>query len=206
MPTMPYRACLAAGLAVLLSAGSVAAQQGQQQGGQAPETPPEDVPFVYINSQQLLQEAPGANEAQKTWKREMSEFRSEVQQLRSELDSLQQAYQQQEGMLSESARQKRREEIAQKQRQLQQRMQELEQKASQRRQELLAPILDEVRAVIQQVRDEYGYSMVFDAAAAGLLAANPRLDITDTVVRRMRQRQEQQGDPQQGSGAGSDGS
>ena len=184
-------------LAVLLSLATPAALAAQQS-GQA--DPPPDAEFVYIDSQELLEKAPGASEAQQTFQQEMSQYRSEVDQLRSELDSLRQAYQQQEGMLSQSAREERQQEIVEKQRQLQQRLQELERQATQRRQELLAPILDEVRSVIREIRDENGYTMVFDASASGLLAADPRLDITGLVVQRLQERRTSQGGDGGGSG------
>lgn len=197
MRHMRTQAWLTAAALVVATTAGLPAQQG---GGDVPA----DAEYVYIDSRQLLQEAPGATEARKQWQQEMSEFRSEIDRLRSELDSLQSSYQQQEETLTESAREQRRQEIAEKQRQLQRRVQELEQKAGQRRQELLAPILDEVRSVIQEIREEQGYSMVFDAAASGLLAADPRLDITDRVVERLRERDGDQGDDQ-GAGAQGDG-
>lgn len=184
-------------LAVLLSLAAPAALAAQQS---AQADPPPNAEFVYIDSQELLEKAPGASEAQQTFQQEMSQYRSEVDQLRSELDSLRQAYQQQEGMLSPSARETRQQEIVEKQRQLQQRLQELERQATQRRQELLAPILDEVRSVIREIRDENGYTMVFDASASGLLAADPRLDITGLVIQRLQERQTSQGGGGGGSG------
>ncbi|MFW6192850.1 MAG: OmpH family outer membrane protein [Gemmatimonadota bacterium] len=187
MRSTHVQAWLAAGALVVASTAGLVAQQ-------ADGDPPADAEFVFIDSQQLLQEAPGATEAQKRWQEEMSEYRDEVERLRSELDSLQTAYEDQEDELSGSARQERRREIAEKQQRLQQRAQELEQEAGRRRQELLAPILDEVRSVIREIRDEEGYRMVFDAAASGLLAADPALDITDRVVRRLEDRGGGQGE------------
>lgn len=196
IPSLP-RALLAAAVALLLGTGAASAQQG---GGQDAEPdPPEDARFVYIDSQELLQRAPGASEAQQTWNQELQQYQAEVQELKTELDSLQQSYQQQEEMLSEAARERKQQEIREKQAQLQQRVQELEQKAGQRQQELLSPILNRVRDVISDIRDEYGYVMVFDASASGLLAADPRLDITDLVVERLRQQQDTAAGGQGGS-------
>lgn len=195
-PTTGSTLLLAAALSLAGPAGLPAQQSGQP-------GPPPDAEFVYIDSQELLEKAPGASEAQQTFQQEMSRYRSEVEELRSELDSLRQAYQQQEGMLSQSAREERQQEIVEKQRQLQQRLQELERQASQRRQELLAPILDEVRSVIRAIREENGYTMVFDASASGLLAADPRLDITGLVVQRLQERGTGQGGG--GDGAAGDG-
>jgi len=170
--------------AVLFLAGPVAAQSGAAGGQDGP--PPQGTQYVFINSQALLAQAPGATEAQQTWARELNEYRGEVESLRAELDSLQQAYQQQEEMLSQDARERRQQEIVEKQQELQQRAQELEQRAAQRQQELLNPILADVRSVIEEIRQERGYAMVFDAASSGLLAADPSLDITEMVVSRLQ--------------------
>lgn len=167
-----------------------------------PELPPDGTPYVYLNTQQIIQAAPGASEAQQKWQQELEQYRSEVKTLRAELDSLQQAYQQQEGMLSQQARQRKQQEIVDKQRKLQTRVQELEQKAAQRRQQLLQPILEDVRAVIEDIRAERGYRMVFDASAGALLTADPELDITQHVLERL-QTQSQDGGAG-GTGGGPD--
>lgn len=179
---------LAAFVVVAAGASGAAAQEAQGGSGTAP---PEDTDFVYIDSQAILQEAPGASEAQQTWSRELSQYRSEVQQLATQLDSMQTALEQQQDMLNDAAVERRRQEIAEKRSELQQRAQALEQRAAQRQQELLGPILDQVRAVINEIREERGYTMVFDASAAGVLAADPRLDITDLVIERLQEQQAQ---------------
>lgn len=153
-----------------------------------PTPPPDGTPFVFVNSQELLERAPGAAEAQRTWESQLQEYRREIQDLAGELDSLQRAYQRQESMLSEQARRQRQQEIVEKQREFRSRQMELEERAGQRQQELLRPILEEVREVLQDVREERGYRMVFDVAAAGVLSADPSLDITDLVLARMRAR------------------
>lgn len=175
---------------VAVGAGVLPADAQQAQDEQA-ASPPADTEFVFIDSQAILQEAPGATEAQQTWSRELAQYRSEVQQLAAELDSMQSSLEQQRDMLNASAVERRQQEIAQKRQDLQQRAQQLEQRAAQRQQELLGPILDQVRAVISEIREEQGYTMVFDASAAGVLAADPRLDITDLVIERLQERQAQ---------------
>ena len=185
------RRLVTAALSVLLVAGLGAGDAAAQEGGAdaQPAPPPENTQFVYIDSQQILQQAPGASEAQQTWSRELAQYRSEVQQLAAEIDSMQSNLEQQREMLNQAAIERRQQEIAQKQQELRQRAQELEQRAAQRQQELLGPILDQVRTVIAEIREEQGYTMVFDASAAGVLAADPRLDITDLVIRRLQERQ-----------------
>lgn len=166
-------------LLLLLFSGALHAQEGQANA-------PQDAQFVYIDSQQLLQEAPGAQDAQRTWNQELGEYRAEIGELTSEIDSLRQEYNRQQAMLSDSARERRAQEIAEKQRELQTRTMELEQTASRRQQELLEPILTRVGEVLDEVREERGYELVFDISASGLVSASQRLDITDLVLERLR--------------------
>jgi outer membrane protein len=126
--------------------------------------------FVYVNTQRLLESAPGAVDAQETWNRELVQMQEEVRLMRVELDSLLADYRRQETMLSETARQTRQQEMAEKNQTLQQRTLELEDQANQRRQQLLQPILERVQAEIENFRAERGFTMVFDASAAGLIA------------------------------------
>lgn len=157
----------------------------QAQQGQSSSLP--DADFVYVNTQAILQQAPGADQARETWASELEQYRSEVEALRSEIDSLRSALGQQREMLSEDAVAQREQEIQQKQQELAQRVQELERQAAQRQQELLGPILEQVRTVLQEIREEQGYTMVFDASAAGVLAADPNLDITEIVIQRLQE-------------------
>lgn len=173
-------------LVLAVYAAAPLAAQSNPAGTASPSAPPQGTQFVYINSQELLQSTPGADKAQQTWNQELEKYRGEVKSLAAQVDSLEQAYQRQETMLSDAAKQRKQQEIQQKRQQLQQRTQQLEQQASQRQQELLKPILDKVRGVIEEIRKEHGYTMVFDAAGSGLLAADPKLDITDVVIQRLK--------------------
>lgn len=140
----------------------------------------------YINSQQIIQEAPGAQEARQELEADISQYRSEVQQMGQELQQMMEQFEQQQRTLSAEARESRQEEIRQKQQEYQQRVQQLEQQAAQRQQELVQPIMERINAVIEQIRREGGYTMVFDVAAQGIIAADPGLDLTPEVIRRLQ--------------------
>lgn len=179
--------------AVALLVGGMSGLSAQQTAG-----PPEDADVVYVNSQQVLQQAPGASEAQQTWNQEVEGYRTEVQELAAEIDSMRQSLEQQRDVLNDSAIQRREQEIGQKQQELNQRAQQLEERAAERRDELLGPILQRVGQVIEGIRAERGYSMVFDISASGVRAADPQLDITDLVIERL-----QEDTPEADAGSGS---
>ena len=140
----------------------------------------------YINSQEILANAPGATEAQRAFEEDLAQYESEAQRLQAELQRMQQELEQQRLTLSPEARANREEQIRQKAQEAQQRMEQLDQMAAQRRQELVQPVMDQISDVIEQVREEGGYSFVFDVAAGAIVAADPTLDLTDEVIRRVQ--------------------
>lgn len=140
----------------------------------------------YIDSQAILDQDPAAQQAQAQFEADLTNYRAEVQELGDELQQLIQQYEQQEAMLSESAKTNRQEEIRLKQTQYQQRIQELDQQSMQRQAELVQPVMERINAVIETLRSEGSYSMIFDVAAQGIIAADPALDLTSEVVRRLQ--------------------
>ena len=69
------------------------------QGSPAPGTP-----VVYVRGQVILQAAPGAAEAARTFERELADMRTELQQQAAIVDSMLQDYQRQEVLLSPQAK------------------------------------------------------------------------------------------------------
>lgn len=140
----------------------------------------------YIDSQAILNEAPGAQEAQEQFERDMARYRSEVQQMGEELQALIDQYDQQQLTLSPEAKENREEEIRRQQQRYQQRVQELEDQATQRQNELVQPIMERINTVIDGIRREGDYTMIFDVASAAIIAADPSLDLTSEVIRRLK--------------------
>ncbi len=141
--------------------------------------------YVYINSQKIIAQAPGAKEAQAAFDKQMSGYRGELQKLEADIKSMVDEYQKKESMLTAQAKQQQQDAIRKKQQEYQQRAQELEQEANQKQQELVKPIMDKIQTVIDQLRNERNYAMIFDAAGGGLIAADSSLDITDEVIARL---------------------
>jgi outer membrane protein len=142
--------------------------------------------FGYINSQKILAEAPGASDAQKTFEQDMTRYRSEIDKMGKELEGLQGDFERQQATLSASAKQQKQQEMQTKFAAYQQRVGELERTAQRRQAELVEPIMKRISDVIEQIRKEGSYSMVFDASAGALITADPSLDLTDRVLARLR--------------------
>lgn len=158
-------------LVFLLSAGAVEAQT---------------LKIAYINSQEILMNAPGAEEAQQRFDEEMAGYQQEIQQLETELQNLETALQQQQLTLSPEAKANREQQLQQKYQEYQQRSTQLQEMANQRRAALIQPVMDEITAVIEQVREEGAYSFILDAAAGSIVSADPSLDLTQEVITRLQ--------------------
>lgn len=140
----------------------------------------------YVNSQNILAEAPGAKEAQTKFDAEMGTYKDEVSKMQTELEALVKQYDQQQAMLSPSAKQQRQADIQTKQKAYQDRLQAIDQRAGQRQQELVQPVMDKINKVIEQIRSEGSYAVIFDVASGGVVAADPGLDLTPEVIRRLK--------------------
>ena len=145
----------------------------------------QEMKLAYVNSAEILAQAPGAAEAQATFEREMARWQSEVQALEDSLREMLSTYDQQQVMLSPDARTQRQQEISAKQTEYQQRAADLEQVAQRRQMELVQPVFDNVQSVLAMIQVEFGYSMIFDAANSALVAADTTLNITPLVLERL---------------------
>lgn len=140
----------------------------------------------YINSQEIMQNAPGAEEAQAQFDQEMQGYQNEVEQLENELRTLEQQLQQQQLTLSPEAKANRERQLQTKMQEYQTRTQELQQLANQRRAELVQPVMDRITAVIETIREEGAYSLILDVAAGSIISADPALDLTQEVIQRLQ--------------------
>lgn len=149
--------------------------------------------IAYVNSQFVLQQTPGYAMAESTYAREFQSFQREVQRLRDQLDSNITAYQQRSIGLSQADRQAKEAEIRQMQQQLETRSNALRTRADERERELVSPLEERIKAVIEGLRAERNLSIIFDVAAPGngIIAADRALDLTPQVVQRLRQTQQQ---------------
>ena len=184
---------LAAGLALTAApalAGAAAAQAS------APATQPatpanlaaSGVKLAYLNSQLILQQAPGRAEAEAQFEREMSSYQQTVKRMGDSLNALVADYNKQELTLSPAAKETRQKAIRDREEAYQKRTQDIEQQARARQDELVQPILQQINQAIQQVRAEGGYTFIFDVGNASgiVVAADTSLDITDVVMAKLK--------------------
>ncbi len=155
---------------------------------------PQAQSIAVVNLSIVMEQTPGYEEARNTYQQEMQGFQQEVERMRVEYDSIVRAYDQQQVVLSPTAREEKLTEIRQLEQRLAQRGQELQIRAQARERELVAPLEERVRAVVEGLRAERNIAVVFDVSQAnsGIVAADRTLDLTATVVQRLQGGQPQQ--------------
>jgi outer membrane protein len=168
------RAALAALALMTVTTGAAMAQSGPK--------------IAYINSQKILAEAPGRAEAEAEMQKEMEAYKAEVQKMGDSLNAMVAAYQKVESTLSPTARAGRQQELQKRETEYQQRVADLQHKAQQREAELVQPIMQQIDKIIEQVRAENGYAIVFDAGnqSGVVVAADSTLDITNKVIAKLK--------------------
>lgn len=151
----------------------------------AAQTP---VKIGYIKSQTILANAPGRAAAETQFEKEMTTYRAQVQRMGDSLNTLIADYNKQEVSLSPQAKETRQKDIRAKEEEYQRRTQELQQQVRAREAELVRPIMEQINKVIDELRAEEGFSMIFDAEnqAGVVVAADKNLDLTEKVLARLR--------------------
>jgi len=144
--------------------------------------------IAFVNSQALMPAAPGYAAAESTLSKEGEGFRTQLQKMQDSVNKLLSDYQKAEPTLSAATKDSRQKAIQSLETDLQAKQLQFQQQFQARQNEVMAPITDAVKKVLDDIREEGGYAMILDNApgASNIVSADKNLDITDRVVSRLR--------------------
>ncbi|HUF65760.1 MAG TPA: OmpH family outer membrane protein [Gemmatimonadaceae bacterium] len=168
------------GAVALLALGALAAPAAAQQAT--------SLRIAYINSQRIMDQAPGRAEAEQQFEREVGSYRQQIQGMEDSLRTMVQTFEREQASLAAAVRQQRATALQTRETEYQRRADTLNQQMQRRQAELVRPIMEQINRVIDAVRAEGQYAFIFDVAAEGqgIVAADTTLDITPTVIARLR--------------------
>ena len=175
---MRIRKALLSALITCLAVPAVAGAQGQT-----------DLKIGYIDSEEIIQAAPGYAEANDAFNRTATAWRDSLDTKRTQLQTLFDDYKAQEVILSPEKKTEKQQEMLALEQDIQQYFQAKfgqEGEAATRQAELMRPIIERVNAVIEQTRREGSYALIFDLNDGALVAGDPALNITQQVIDRLR--------------------
>lgn len=158
-------------------------------GAQAAQSPPAPAKIGYINSAQLLQQAPGRAEAEAQFDKEVGVYRLQIQRMDDSLKTMMAAFDRDAPKLDSITREARRTTIGRRETEYQQRARGLDSTMQARQAQLVKPIMERVQTVIEAIRAEDNYAVILDVGAqvSVVVAADKRLDLTERVLARLRQ-------------------
>jgi Skp family chaperone for outer membrane proteins len=153
-------------------------------GAQAAAASQASFKFAYVNSAKLMSQLPSAVDAQSQIETEVEGVKAQTQKMTDSLGAMVQAYTQVQATLTPAQRGVREQALRAKQQEFQLKAQQLDQRAQQHAAELMDPIRDQIREIIDGLRVAGGYTVIFDAAAQGgaIVSVDTTLDITDRVL------------------------
>ncbi len=142
----------------------------------------------FINSAAILAEAPGRAEAETRFKNEVTAYQAQLQRMSDSLQTMAASFDKDAARLDSVARVTRAKVIQAKEADYQKRARDLDQAMQTRQAELIRPIMENLQKIIEQVRAEDNYSMIFDVASqtSVIVAADKSLDITQKVLARVK--------------------
>jgi outer membrane protein len=144
--------------------------------------------FGYVNSAAILSQAPGRAEAEAQFNSEVKAYQAQLQRMSDSLQLLAATFDKEAPKLDSATRETRAKSIRGKESDYQTRAQQLDQQMQSRQAELVRPLMEQLQKIIEQVRAEDNYAMIFDVGSqtSVIVAADKNLDITDKVLARLK--------------------
>lgn len=139
----------------------------------------------YVDTDRVIARCEAAAEAKRMLTQEISRLEARVDSLRDDYENARQEYESQQLTLSEEGRRSKQADVEQKKRRYEAFLNEVygsEGRIEQKNRELIAPIVKKIDSAVARIAADEGFSLVVDAAKAGILFAIPGLDLTQFVI------------------------
>lgn len=144
--------------------------------------------FAFVDSRVILQRAPGSAAIQAQITKEREAAQASVSKMQDSLKAMYDAYLKEQPTLTPAQRDQREKVLQTKNQEFDQRVSQLDQQMQQRQFELVQPMMNQIREVLDNIRNEESYIFIFDVGNdPGLIvAADKNLDITERVLARLK--------------------
>ncbi len=133
----------------------------------------------FVNTQRILVDSAPAKVAQEKIDAEFEKRNVELQKLVAELRKRVQAFEKDAPVLAESDRNRRQRELGNLDADVQRKQREIQEDFNRRRNEEFAIIIERANAAIKNIAESENYDLILQDA----VTVNPRVDITDKVIK-----------------------
>jgi len=139
----------------------------------------------FVDMQRVMAESKAGKDASKQAERAQKSAVTKLEAEKRSIDKLQEAYKRDEAIMSDSQREERQKEIIERAQAYQKMAAELQQNFDREIGKSAGKALEQANEAIKQVAKEEGLQMIFEGTESGLLFAEPDLDLTDQVIRKV---------------------
>lgn len=133
----------------------------------------------FVNTERILREAPPAKAAQIKIEQEFSRREKDLQEMSAKIKTMSEKLDKDSTVIADTERTKRQREITELDKDFQRKQREFREDLNQRRNEEVANVLERTNKVIKQIADSEKYDLILQDA----VAVNPRIDITEKVLK-----------------------
>ena len=133
----------------------------------------------FVNTERIMRESAPAQRAQKKIEGEFTKRDQELSRVTDQLKRLQEELEKNSVTMTESQRRTKERELTELDRDFQRRRREFQEDLNQRRNEELAQVLEQANRAIRQIAEQEKFDIIFQDA----VYANPRIDLTDKVIK-----------------------
>jgi outer membrane protein len=140
----------------------------------------------FINSQQIFKEYQATKDAQDKFDKEVAKWEQEATNKQKQLMELKDQLEKQSLLLSAQRKKELEDQFNQKKAEYQAFLSDkLGQNGDvyKRNVELTKPIVEKINKILDKIANDEHYDFVFDAAAGGVVYAQPKYDLTDRVIK-----------------------
>ncbi|MBN1164924.1 MAG: OmpH family outer membrane protein [Candidatus Krumholzibacteriota bacterium] len=150
----------------------------------------EDVMVGYVDTVKIFADFEETIEAEEIFKKEVDAWKQKAEEMEAEISQLREEIQSQTLMLSEDKMAEKKLVFDQKVQAYQKYWNEIfgeDGKAAQRNKELTEPLVEKINAVIAQVAEEEGYTLILDASQGNIIYAKKEMDLTDKIIAKLKE-------------------
>jgi outer membrane protein len=147
-----------------------------------------DLKLGYVDLQRALNEVEEGKVAKSALKREFDQKQKLLDDKQEELKRLKADFDKQAVVMAEDARRDRQNELDRKLMEVQGLFMQLQKELSERERDATRGIFDKMNAIIREIAEADGFTMVFERGDAGLMYAPPSLDLTNELIRKYNAR------------------
>ncbi len=147
-----------------------------------------DTKIGFVDLQRAIREVDEGKAAVAVLKRDFDEKQRQLDAKRTDFEKSKADFEKQATLMNDQARKDRAAELDKKAGDLQQLFVQLQKDLSGREQEVMRGIIDKMSSVVREIAEADGFTMVLERGDAGIVYAQPALDLTNELVRKYNAR------------------